>query len=102
MCFIDTSFLLEDDYSMMIVQVERPQDTNLADWFAELRFWFDKNDCSPMLFTDVGRRFNIKFADDAHAQLFASTFAKYGPSIRRPMGEPSELGVGDGLVATSS
>ena len=27
-------------------------------------------------------RFDIKFADDAQAQLFSSSFAKYGPSIR--------------------
>jgi hypothetical protein len=76
---------------MMIVQVERPESTQLADWFAELRLWFDTNDCSPMLFTEAGGRFNIKFADDAHAQLFASTFAKYGPSIRRPISEPGNV-----------
>ena len=73
---------------MMIVQVERPENTKLADWFAELRLWFDTNDCSPKLFTEAGGLFNIKFADDAHAQLFASNFAKYGPSIRRPIAEP--------------
>jgi hypothetical protein len=70
---------------MTTVQVERPEDTKLADWFAELRLWFDNNDCNPILFTEVGGRFNIKFAEDAHAQLFAATFAKYGPSIRRPI-----------------
>jgi len=76
---------------MTTVQVERPENTKLADWFAELRLWFDNNDCNPMLFTEVGGRFHIQFADDAHAQLFASSFAKYGPSIRRPMAEPSEV-----------
>ena len=78
---------------MMVVQIERPEDTKLADWFAELRSWFDNNDCSPVLFTEAGRvmnreRFNIKFANELHAQLFASTFAKYGPSIRRSLGDP--------------
>ena len=76
---------------MTTVQVERPENTKLADWFAELRLWFDNNDCSPILFTEVGGRFNIQFADDSHAQLFASSFAKHGPSIRRPMAEPSKV-----------
>jgi hypothetical protein len=76
---------------MTTVQVERPDDTKLADWFAELRLWFDNNDCNPILFTEVGGRFNIQFADYAHAQLFASSFAKYGPSIRRPIAEPAEV-----------
>ncbi len=76
---------------MTIVQVERPESTNLADWFAELRLWFDTNDCSPMLFTEAGGRFNIRFADDAQAQLFASTFAKYGPSIRSLIAKPSDV-----------
>jgi hypothetical protein len=76
---------------MTIVQVERPENIKLADWFAELRLWFDTNDCSPMLFTEAGGCFNIKFADDAHAQLFVSAFARYAPSIRRPIGEPSDV-----------
>jgi hypothetical protein len=82
---------VECDRSMTTVQVERPEDTKLADWFAELRSWFDDNDCSPILFTEVAGRFNIKFADDAHAQLFATTFAKYSPSIRRPIAESAEI-----------
>ena len=28
---------------MTVVQIEKPEDTNLADWFAELRLWFDVN-----------------------------------------------------------
>jgi hypothetical protein len=31
---------------MTAVQVERPEDTKLAVWFAELRLWFDNNDCT--------------------------------------------------------
>jgi hypothetical protein len=76
---------------MTTVQVERPEDTKLADWFAELRLWFDSNDCNPILFTEVGGRFNIKFAEGAYAQLFATTFAKYGTSIRCPIAEPTEI-----------
>jgi hypothetical protein len=81
---------------MTVVQIEKPRDTNLADWFAELRSWFDVNDCNPLLFakaeTVMNRdRFNIKFADDAQAHLFTSSFEKYGSSIRRPDGELSEV-----------
>ena len=76
---------------MTTVQVDRPEDTKLADWFAELRLWFDNHDCNPILFTEMAGRFNIKFVEDAHAQLFATTFAKYCPSIRRPIAEPAEI-----------
>jgi len=27
---------------MTMVQIEKPEDAKLADWFAELRLWFDK------------------------------------------------------------
>jgi len=82
---------------MTVVQIEKPEDANLADWFAELRSWFDVNDCSPLLFANAGTatnrdRFNIKFADDAQAHLFTSSFAKYGPAIRSAIGaEPSGI-----------
>jgi len=77
---------------MTVVQIEKPEGAKLADWFAELRLWFDNNDCSPILFAQAGRvmnkdRFNIKFANDVQAHLFASNFAKYCPSISRPAGE---------------
>ena len=71
---------------MRIVQVERPEDIKLADWFAELRLWFDNNDCKPILFTEASGHFKIKFANAAHAQLFTSIFAKHGPSIRQLVG----------------
>jgi hypothetical protein len=78
--------LKKGDQTMTVVQIEKPEDTKLADWFAELRLWFDKNDCSPILFSETGRvmnrsRFNIKFSDDAQARLFVSTFAKYRPTM---------------------
>ena len=82
---------------MTVVQIEKPEDTKLADWFAELRLWFDNNDCNPILFTEVEgvknrSGFNIKFADDVQARLFASTFAKYKPTILRLIGgQPSEV-----------
>jgi hypothetical protein len=81
---------------MTVVQIEKPDDANLADWLAELRLWFDVNACSPLLFakaeTVMNRdRFNIKFADDAQAHFFTSRFAKYSPSLRSIGGEQSEV-----------
>jgi hypothetical protein len=80
---------------MTVVQIEKPEGVNLADLFAELRSWFDVNHCGPLLFATAGAvmnkdRFNIKFADEGQAQLFASSFAKYGPSLRSIGGEQRE------------
>jgi hypothetical protein len=91
---------------MTVVQIEKPEDANLADWFAELRSWFDINDCSPLLFAKAETvmkrdRFNIKFADDAQAYLFTSSFEKYGPSIRRPDAESSEVTGGSHLTRST-
>jgi hypothetical protein len=85
---ITADLLLEAIGPMTVVQIEKPEDTKLADWFAELRLWFDNNDCNSILSTEVervknGPGFNIKFADDVQARLFASTSAKYEPTIRR-------------------
>jgi len=94
---ITADLLLEAIGPMTVVQIEKPEDTKLADWFAELRLWFDNNDCNPILFTEVEEvknrsGFNIKFADDVQARLFASTFAKYQPTILRLIGgQPSEV-----------
>jgi len=94
---ITADLLLEAIGPMTVVQIEKPEDTKLADWFAELRLWFDNNDCNPILFTEVEgvknrSGFNIKFADDVQARLFASTFAKYKPTILRLIGgQPSEV-----------
>ena len=76
---------------MIVVRIEKPGNTTLADWFVELRSWFDINDCSPILFSQAGDAmnrvlFNITFADHAQAQLFASKFSKYAPSIVRSTG----------------
>ena len=91
---------------MTVVQIEKHDDVNLADWFAELRSWFDVNDCSPLLFAKAGTvmhrdRFNIKFADPGQAQLFRSSFAKYGPSTRSAIGgEPG--GVEDSALTSGT
>ena len=91
---------------MTVVQIEKPEDATLAEWFAELRLWFDNHDCSPLSFANAGTimnrdRFDIKFADAAQAHLFTSSFAKYGPSIRSPIGgEPSGVKDGSDLIGT--
>src|SRR2546423_4735091 len=73
---------------MVIVEIEEPDDMTLGNWFSELRSWFDNHHCQPILFNQSERVmdkaiFNITFSDEAQARLFASTFARYAPSIRR-------------------
>ena len=69
----------------MVLQIEKPANTTLAVWFAELRSWFDQNNCHPILFA-TGERiterllFSLTFADHADARLFADTFSKYAIS----------------------
>ena len=80
---------------MTVVQIEKPEDVKLADWFAELRSWFDVSNCSPLLFakarTVMDRdRFNIKFADDAQAHLFTASFATSIRSIGREQTEAED------------
>ena len=67
---------------MMVVQIEKPANITLAVWFAELRSWFDQNNCQPILFAEAERiterlLFSLTFADHANARLFADTFSKY-------------------------
>src|SRR5207253_6933032 len=71
---------------MVMVEIEEPDDMTLGKWFSELRSWFDHNHCQPTLFNQSERVmgkviFNITFSDEAQARLFASTFARYAPSI---------------------
>jgi len=73
---------------MLVVQIEKPANMTLALWFAELRSWFDENDCQPTSFRLAGRVidkliFNITFSDNTQALLFSSKFKKYAAAIRR-------------------
>ena len=75
-------------WSMMVVQIEKPANMTLAAWFAELRSWFDENNRQLAFFASAGRVidifiFNVTFAENTQAHLFASKFTKYAPSIRR-------------------
>jgi len=72
---------------MMVVRIEKPENTMLAVWFAELRSWFDEKHCEPTIFSESGKKidkllFNVTFADNTHARLFVSAFTKYAASIR--------------------
>lgn len=82
---------------MLVVQVEKPENTTLAGWFSELRAWFDDNHCAPLGFTRAGRRidrviYQVSFHDAAKARQFSANFSKYAPTVRRPTpSERSEL-----------
>jgi hypothetical protein len=72
---------------MMVVRIEKPENTMLAVWFAELRSWLDENHCEPTIFSESGKKidkllFNVTFSDNTHARSFASAFKKYATSIR--------------------
>ena len=73
---------------MMVVQIEKPANMTLAEWFTELRSWFDENNCQPSSFLPAGRvieklLFNATFLENDQARLFASNFSRYSPTIRR-------------------
>jgi len=66
---------------MVVVQIEKPGNMTLANWFSELRSWLDQNHCQPTLFNQPERVtgkmiFNIIFSDETQARVFSSTFVK--------------------------
>lgn len=66
---------------MVVVQIEKPGNMTLADWFCELRSWLDQNYCHPILFNQSERVtgkmiFDITFSDETQARVFSSTFTK--------------------------
>ena len=66
---------------MVVVQIEKPGNITLANWFCELRSWLYQNDCQPTLFNQSERvtdkmTFNISFSDETQARVFSSTFTK--------------------------
>jgi hypothetical protein len=82
---------------MMVVQVEKPDNITLAEWFAELRLWLDDNDCHPTLFNEAEQvidalSFNLTFSNDAEAQLFACRFSHYAAKIM-PLASNNESAV---------
>jgi len=54
---------------MLVVQIKKPGNITLANWFNELRSWFDQNNCQPTLFNQSERVtdksiFDITFSDE--------------------------------------
>jgi hypothetical protein len=73
---------------MLLVEIEKPENETLANWFSQLRDWLDANRCAPSIFARAGRRidrliYRISFDDAARAHRFAREFARYSPTIRR-------------------
>ena len=71
---------------MVVVEIEKPGNMTLANWFCELRSWLDHNYCQPTLFnqSEIFNRkiiFNITFSDETQARVFSSTFTKICTSI---------------------
>lgn len=76
---------------MLVVQIEKPANMTLAQWFSELRLWLDQHSCEDTSFSQSGRIidkliFNLTFHDHAKARLFAANFTRYSPSIRDTIG----------------
>ena len=76
---------------MVVVQIEKPGNMTLANWFCELRSWLDQNYCQPTLFNQFERVtekliFDITFSDETQARVFSSTFASYAPQFDGPQG----------------
>jgi hypothetical protein len=73
---------------MVVVQIEKPGNMALANWFCELRSWLDQNYCHPMLFNQSERVtgkmiFDITFSDESQARVFILHLQRYAPQIRR-------------------
>jgi hypothetical protein len=77
-----------ESQTMPVVQLEKPADRPLAEWFAELRSWFDLHRCETQGFSLVGRRLDrqiylISFESALQARRFSLSFAHYEPVLRR-------------------
>jgi hypothetical protein len=67
---------------MPMVEIEKPADEPLGDWFEALRGWLDRNGCAGMTFARVGQGserlvYRLAFGDAALAEKFSHTFAVY-------------------------
>jgi hypothetical protein len=72
---------------MPVVQLEKPANQPLGEWFSELRSWLDLHRCETRGFTLSGRRLDrqiylISFIDAAQAQEFSRKFSHYDPVVR--------------------
>jgi hypothetical protein len=89
---------------MLVVQIEKPENETLSEWFSELRSWFDRNGCQPSGFVRSGRRidraiYQLSFDDPAVARLFSAKFARYASVLRRAtLSERSDFVTAGGLL----
>jgi transposase len=73
---------------MLLVEIEKPANISLSEWFSELRDWLDANHCTPSVFSPSGRRidgliYRISFDNAALAHRFSLRFKRYLPVVRR-------------------
>jgi hypothetical protein len=79
---------LETHRSMLLVEIEKPENEALSAWFAQLRDWLDRHRSVSSTFMPAGRRidrliYRISFDDAARAHQFLLDFARYSPIVRR-------------------
>ena len=89
---------------MPMVEIVKPANEALGDWFEALRGWLDRNGCGDVTFARVehGRDrqvYRLAFRDAALSEKFSRTFAMYlnGTAEAEPDGAsgfvaPGELG----------
>lgn len=67
---------------MPFIEIEKPSDEPLGEWFERLRGWLDRNGCAGVSFARIGQEgdppiYRLAFADAAVATKFSRTFAAY-------------------------
>lgn len=83
---------------MPMVEIEKPVDEPLGDWFEALRGWLDRNGCRGVTFARVGRGdrpiYRLAFDSGALAEKFSRTFPT---CLRQPAGDSPEFVATDTL-----
>jgi len=89
---------------MPMVEIVKPADKPLGDWFETLRGWLDRNGCGSVTFARVGQGgdrpvYRLAFGDRALAGKFSRTFATYLTGTPEAADdEPPEFVALDGLA----
>lgn len=85
---------------MLMVEIEKPADEPLGDWFEALRDWLDRNGGSGVSFARVGQGsdrlvYRLVFGDSVAAERFSRTFPAYvaGTSPATPVEIPELVAV---------
>jgi hypothetical protein len=90
---------------MPTVEIAKPADEPLGEWFEILRGWLDRHGCGSVSFARVGQGedgpvYRLAFADAALAAKFSRTFAVYLTETRQTQADnasdfPSADAMGD-------